>query len=146
MRTYEVMFILRPDIPDDEADKLVASMHTVATNAGANVHKTERMGKRRLAYRVRGFRDGNYVLFGMEAEAGPVHELQRRLRVSEPVIKHLIVRTDELERRFQKDRRHREERAKRKPVAQAAAPALAAVPAAEAADPAPIESPAPKAE
>lgn len=127
MRSYEVMFILRPDMPEDEADKLIATLEGVASQAGANAAKTERMGKRRLAYRVRGFREGQYVLFTLEEPdkpgLAPIQELQRRLRVSEPVIKFLVVRTDELERRFQKDRRRREARAQRKP-APAPAPAV----------------------
>ncbi|MGH9478777.1 MAG: 30S ribosomal protein S6, partial [Terriglobales bacterium] len=115
-RTYEVMFILRPDLADDESDKLVAGLESAATTAGAVMRKVDRLGKRRLAYRVRGFREGNYVLFDMEASAEPVHELQRRLRVSEPVIKFLAVRTDELEQRLQKDRRRREARLQRRPA------------------------------
>ncbi len=122
-RTYEVMFILRPDLQEEEADKLVTSLQTVATQAGAVLRKTERIGKRRLAYYVAGFRDGNYVLFDMEAGSAAVRELERRLRVSEPVIKHLVVRTDELEKRFQKDTRIREARARRKPATPAPAPA-----------------------
>lgn len=125
-RTYEVMFILRPDLADEESDKLVAGLESAATAAGAVMRKVDRLGKHRLAYRVRGFREGNYVLFDLEAAAEPVRELQRRLRVSEPVIKFLAVRTDEMEQRLQKDRHRREARLQRRP-APAAAPAAAAV-------------------
>ncbi|HWG36594.1 MAG TPA: 30S ribosomal protein S6 [Terriglobales bacterium] len=115
-RTYEVLFILRPDLVDEEADKLVAGLESGATSTGIAFRKVERLGRRRLAYRVRGFREGNYVLFDMEAGAEPIGELQRRLRISEPVIKFLAVRTDELDKRLDKVRRHREERLKRRPA------------------------------
>ncbi len=118
-RTYEVIFILRPDMVEEEADRLVATLEEAATQAGATLRKTDRIGKRRLAYRVRGFRDGNYVLFDLEASAEAIHELQRRLRVSEAVIKFLAVRTDELEKRFQKRQKHREDRRQRRPAPEA---------------------------
>ncbi|MGH9519215.1 MAG: 30S ribosomal protein S6, partial [Terriglobales bacterium] len=104
-RSYEVIFILRPDLVDEEADKLVGGLEAAVTGAGAVLHKTDRLGRRRLAYHVRGFREGNYVLFEMEAGPEPIHELQRRLRVSEPVIKFLAVRTDEANKRLDRDRR-----------------------------------------
>ena len=120
-RTYEVIFILRPDMVEEEADRLVATLEEAATQAGAVLRKTDRIGKRRLAYRVRGFRDGNYVLFDLETSAEAIHELQRRLRVSEAVIKFLAVRTDELEKRFQKRQKQREDRRQRRPAPAAAA-------------------------
>lgn len=121
MRTYEVMFILRPDLPEEESEKIIAGLETAATQAGAQLHHTDRMGRRRLAYRVRGFGDGTYVRLDLESGAEPIHELQHRLRVSEPVIKFLVVRTDELERRFRRDQKRRERRAARKPAPAAAA-------------------------
>lgn len=122
-RTYEVIFIVRPDMVDEETDKLVAGLESVASGSGATLRKVDRLGRRRLAYRVRGFREGNYVLFDLET-SGPdaIGELQRRLRISEPVIKYLAVRTDELEKHLEKRRRHRAARLERRP---AAAPAAA---------------------
>ncbi|MGH9535502.1 MAG: 30S ribosomal protein S6 [Terriglobales bacterium] len=130
MRTYEVMFILRPDLPEEESEKLIAGLETAATQGGAQLRHTERMGRRRLAYSVRGFADGTYVRLDLEGDAAPIHELHHRLRVSEPVIKFLVVRTDEIERRFRRDQRRRERRAARKPAA-AAVPAAAAPAAGE---------------
>ncbi|MGH3185621.1 MAG: 30S ribosomal protein S6 [Streptosporangiaceae bacterium] len=124
IRTYEVIFILRPDLAEEESDKLVAGLESAATSAGATMRKLERLGRRRLAYRVRGFREGNYVLFDLEAGPEPIRELQRRLRVSEPVIKFLAVRTDEMEKRLQKDQRHREARLRRRPAPPVAEPSV----------------------
>jgi small subunit ribosomal protein S6 len=86
----------------------------------------EKMGKRRLAYMVGRFHDGIYILLTVEGSGGLVHELERRLRVTEPVIKFLSVRIDEEQKRLDKIKKIREDRKK---AVTAAAPAT---PAAEA--------------
>jgi small subunit ribosomal protein S6 len=101
-RTYEVMFIVRPDIEEAEVDKLIASLETTITNGGGTLKSTEKLGRRRLAYLVRKFNDGNYVLLVIQADGALVSEIERRLRVSEPVIKFITVRTDEEEKRVEK--------------------------------------------
>ena len=95
MRTYEVIFIIRPDIADDEADKLVEQMEGVITNSGGKIRKTDRIGRKRLAYMVGRFREGIYVLLDVECDGKTIHEVERRLKVTEPVIKYQSVRTDE---------------------------------------------------
>jgi small subunit ribosomal protein S6 len=101
-RTYEVMFIVRPDVADEDLDKLIAGFAATVTNGGGTVKSTEKMGRRKLAYLVRRFSDGNYVLLTIEANGAVVAELERRLRVSEPVIKFITVRMDEEEKRLAK--------------------------------------------
>ena len=71
-RVYEVMFIVRPDIPEEEADKLVAGFSSTVTNGGGQVKSVEKMGRRRLAYMVRKFNDGNYVLMTIAANGAVV--------------------------------------------------------------------------
>ena len=78
------------------------------------------MGKRRLAYTVRRFHDGIYVLMVVEGGGPVIHELERRLRVTEPVIKFLTVRVDEEQKRLDKIKKLRD--AKKKVSAQPAAP------------------------
>jgi len=132
-RKYEVMFIVRPDMADEDLTKLVVTLSTNATSAGVKILSTEVMGRRRLAYHVKGFADGNYVLLIVNADGVAIHELERRLRVNEPVIKFLTVRTDDSEKRAAKMAKHRASKVKRstqQPAAEAAAPA--ADPAAEA--------------
>ena len=101
-RLYEVMFIVRPDAAEEDVDKLIAGFATTVTNGGGVVKSTEKMGRRKLAYMVRKFNDGNYILLTIEAMAPVVPELERRLRVSEPVIKFITVRMDEEEKRLAK--------------------------------------------
>jgi small subunit ribosomal protein S6 len=107
-RTYEIMFIVRPDLADEDVDKLVATMETNITTAGGTVTGTQRMGKRRMAYAVRKFNDGNYILFNVEGAGGVVKEVERRLRVAEQVIKFITVRTDQEGKRLEKVRLIRE--------------------------------------
>ena len=101
-RTYELMFIVRPDMTEEDQDKLISTLETAVTSSGGQVKSMEKMGKRRLAYTVRKFHDGLYILLTFEGGGGLVHELERRLRVSEPVIKFLSVRIDEEQKRLDK--------------------------------------------
>jgi len=132
-RLYEVMFIIRPDAVDEDVDKLIAGFTTTVTNGGGAVKTTEKMGRRKLAYTVRKFNDGNYFLMTIEAGGPVVLELERRLRVSEPVIKFITVRMDEEEKRLAKVKALRGTRRK---VSTEGPAHPTAAPAAEAAEPA----------
>jgi small subunit ribosomal protein S6 len=101
-RYYEVMFIVRPDIADDELDKLIAGLEQTVTSGGGTVRSSEKMGRRKLAYLVRKFSEGIYVLLTIDADGPLVAELERRMRVTEPVIKFLTVRMDEEDKRIEK--------------------------------------------
>jgi small subunit ribosomal protein S6 len=118
-RTYELMFIVRPDMPEEELDKLISTLESQVTSTGGTVKSVERMGKRRLAYTVRRFADGIYVLLTAEGSGGLIHELERRLRVTEPVIKFLTVRVDEEQKRLDKIKKIRDARKKAAPPAPA---------------------------
>ena len=120
-RVYEVMFIVRPDIMEEDVDKLIATLQGNATQAGATVKNTEKMGKRRLAYDVKKFQEGLYVLMTLEGDGKAIHELERRLRVTEQVIKFITVRMDEEQQRLEKVRKLRASHARR-PPAEAAVP------------------------
>jgi small subunit ribosomal protein S6 len=121
------MFIVRPDVAEEDVDKLIAGFATTVTNGGGTVKTTEKMGRRKLAYQVRKFADGNYILLTIEANGVVVAELERRLRVSEPVIKFITVRMDEEEKRLAKIKAIRASR--RKLSAEPAAAPVAAAPA-----------------
>lgn len=110
MRTYEVMFIVRPDMVDEDLDRLISTLEGNITTAGGTVSNIERMGKRRMAYTVRKFNDGIYVLFTVEGEGKLIAEVERRLRVAEPVIKFITVRIDEEQKRLDKVKKIRESR------------------------------------
>lgn len=101
-RLYEVMFIVRPDVEDEEIEKLIESLSNTVKTGGGNVKSVEKLGRRKLAYIVRKFADGNFILFTVEATGPVVQELERRLRVTEQVIKFISVRMDEEEKRIAK--------------------------------------------
>ena len=130
-RSYEVMFIVRPDMEEADVDKLIAGLEQTITHGGGSVKSTEKLGRRKLAYQVRKFNEGNYILMTIDADGPLVHELERRLRVSEPVIKFITVRMDEEEKRLAKVKALRDSKVKRSaqpvpaPVEAAEAPAEA---------------------
>ena len=131
MHRYEVMFIIRPDTPEEETSKLVTQMEGYVTATGGKLEKSEKMGRRRLAYRIERYREGFYVLFVLEGEPAVVTELERRMKVTDSVIKFMTVRVDEQLKRGAKMRaiRKRKESRRRKPAqAQHAAPQAAAGP------------------
>jgi small subunit ribosomal protein S6 len=119
-RTYEIMFIVRPDVEEAEIDKLIEGFSANVTNGGGEVKSVEKMGRRRLAYTVRKFNDGFYVLLNIAAEGSLITEIERRLRVSEQVIKFITVRMDEEEKRLAKVKALRDSKVKRsaQPTAQ----------------------------
>jgi small subunit ribosomal protein S6 len=123
-RIYEELFIVKPDVPDEEVDHFIEQMRGVVTSAGGTVDKVDKWGKRKLAYRVQKYREGAYVLVQFSADAQAVKEFERRLRVADLVIKFLTVRIDQTLKRLDKRKKEREKRAARKP-APAAAPAPA---------------------
>jgi small subunit ribosomal protein S6 len=132
-RLYEVMFIVRPDAVEEDVDKLIAGFSANVTNGGGAVKSVEKMGRRKLAYTVRKFNEGNYILLTVEANGVVILELERRLRVTEPVIKFITVRVDEEEKRLAKVKARRGvRRSTASAVAAASAPAVA-----EASEPAP---------
>ncbi|HWF47832.1 MAG TPA: 30S ribosomal protein S6 [Bryobacteraceae bacterium] len=115
MRIYEELFIVRPDATDEEVDPVIEQLKNVITHTGGTVDKTEKWGTRRLAYRVVKYNEGQYILLQFTAEAGTVKELERRLRVSDLVLKFITVRIDEKLKRIEKRKKAREKRAARKP-------------------------------
>ncbi|MGH9432984.1 MAG: 30S ribosomal protein S6 [Terriglobia bacterium] len=127
MHKYEVIFIVRPDLPDEEIEKLIAHMGTFATEAGGKMEKVEKMGRRRLAYRVERQREGFFVLFVLEGSGDTVKELERRLKVTDTVIKFMTIRVDEELKRAAKMKVIREKRAARRPAKAAASPPAAPV-------------------
>ena len=126
MRIYEELFIVKPDAPEEEIDQFIEQMKSVVTAAGGSVDKAEKWGKRRLAYRVDKYREGVYVLFQFNAAPETVKEFERRLRVSDLVIKFLTVRIDQTLKRLDKRKKERDKRAHRKATA-APAPAQPSV-------------------
>ena len=89
------MFIVDPTIPDEEIAVIQARLRELAVSRGAEVRKIEPWERRRLAYDIKGRRDGVYVLAQLRADPSVVKELEQQLTVTETVLRHLVVRLDE---------------------------------------------------
>lgn len=135
MRTYDVLFILSPQVPEEEATALVTEFKRVAESLGATLKSEEPWGRRRLAYPIHKFNEGIYHLLVYETVGG-LSELDRRMKNSDRVLRHMIVRTDEDLKRADKLAKKNPKKERVRPAApQAYAPA-APVAAEEAVPPA----------
>src|SRR5436305_10653290 len=117
MRTYEVLFILTPQVPEEEATNLIGELKRVAEGTGAKLTHEEAWGRRRLAYPIQKFNEGIYQLFVFESD-GSLAELDRRMQNSDRIVRHMIVRTD-------LDHKRAEKLAKRNPKKERVRPAPA---------------------
>ena len=140
MRIYEELFIVTPGAAEEEIDAITGQLSAVITGAGGSVDKLDKWGIRRLAYKVSKQAEGYYVLMQFHCEASTVKEVERRLRVTDNVLKFLTVRMDEKLKWLEKRKAARAKRAARKPAPAVAAPAAPA--AAPAMPAAPEEVPA----
>lgn len=122
MRNYEVAFIAAPTMTPEELDAFIAQMQTVVEGKSGKVVKVDNWGKKSLAYKIKKFRDGYYVILTLEADGPTITELERRFRVADHVIRFLSVRIDEDLKRAEKMKAARQRKAGSKP-APAEAPA-----------------------
>jgi len=142
MRTYEVLFILSPQVPEEEGTTLINDFRGIGESTGATLITEEPWGRRRLAYPIEKFNEGIYHLFIFNSE-GALSELDRKMRNSDRILRHLIVRTDEETRRAIKlaKKNPRKERVRPAPAGMlASAPAASAAPATTEEALAPVES------
>jgi small subunit ribosomal protein S6 len=116
MRIYEELFIIRPDAPEEEIDAYIEQIKELIVKGGGTVEKADKWGVRKLAYRVEKRSEGFYVLVQFSAEAAVVKEVERRMRVTDMVIKWITVRIDEKLKKLEKRTKQREKRAKRRPA------------------------------
>jgi small subunit ribosomal protein S6 len=122
MRIYEELFIVKPDAAEEEIEQVVEQVRGVIESGGGVVDKLDKWGLRKLAYRVRKQHEGYYVLFQFSSSPEAVKEIERRLRVSDLVLKFITVRIDEKMKRLEKRKKQRAARAARKPAVAAPAP------------------------
>jgi small subunit ribosomal protein S6 len=107
-RVYEILFIADPNLGEPEVDALTATIQGYAEKEGGRIQKVEKWGKKRLAYTVGKHREGSYVLLVVEGSGGLVKEVERRIRVTDGVVKFMTVRVDE---ELRKADRHKARRA-----------------------------------
>ena len=114
-RIYEVVFIVDPSTQEDDLTRLTDGLQAIVTDQGGTVTKSEVMGRRHLAYRIGHSNEGIYVLFEVEGTGKEIAELERRMRVSDQVMRYLTVRVDEERRRAEKLKTRRARKASKRP-------------------------------
>ena len=133
-RDYELGFILNPEVSEEQTSAIMERIEKIVKNYDGQVVKVNQWGRRRLAYPIEHHRDGNYVFIDMILTPETVLELDRTLKVSEEVMRHIVKRRDP--KAVQKEREEREER-----EARAAAAATQAQASATAEPEAEVEAP-----
>ena len=144
MRVYEELFIVKPDTPEEEVDAYIGQIKDLITTGKGTVDKADKWGVRKLAYRVQKYNEGLYVLIQFTAPAELVKEVERRMRVTDTVIKFITVRIDEKLKKIAKRKVHRDKRAARRPAMPVAPPAMMVPSEPSAGGPAPGMPGAPK--
>lgn len=95
MRNYEIMYIIRPDIEEEARKELIERFNSILTDNGATIEKVDEMGLRRLAYEIKKYRDGYYVVVNFKGDQRAINEFDRQAKFVDDIIRHLIVRLDE---------------------------------------------------
>ena len=95
VRDYETMYIIKPTLDEEAIDVVTKRVDDQITSLGT-LEKTEKRGRKRLAYEVKDFKDGFYVLTNFKAEPKNIAELERLFKLNDDVIRHIIVRPEEV--------------------------------------------------
>ncbi len=114
MRRYETIFIASPTLTDEQADELVKQYEGVIAEQGGELLKTDKWGRKKLAYEVQKFSEGYFTLFELNAGPTLIAELERRFRNNDAVIKYMSVRMDVAEKAAGRTKQRIEREAKRK--------------------------------
>jgi small subunit ribosomal protein S6 len=121
-RQYELIYVLKPDAPEDEINNLHTQVADVVGRLGGTIDKTDQWGRRKLAYEIGHQKEGFYVLELITGSGELMKELDRRLRVTEGLLRHLIVRVDESTIKADRARTKRTEESRRRRIARGLPP------------------------
>ena len=95
MRNYEIMYILKPDYDEEKVTEFVTKYSDIIRNNHGEVVSEEKWGKRRLAYEIQDLREGFYILVNFRSEANVPTELDRVMKISEEILRFMIINKDE---------------------------------------------------
>jgi small subunit ribosomal protein S6 len=121
-RTYELVYIVSPDATDEQIAAIHTQVEQTSQKMGGTLVKTDNWGRRKLAYEIQHHKEGTYVLEVLEGGGELMKELDRRLKVVDQVIRHLIVRVDEEQRVVQRTQQRRQATQERRRVARGLPP------------------------
>ena len=93
-RKYEAFYIIRPDLKDADANALIERFKKVVTDGGGTIIDADRWDRRKLAYEIKGHKEGVYILMNFDADAATQSELGRLMRISDDVIRHTILKNE----------------------------------------------------
>jgi len=116
VRQYELVYILPPETTEQQATELHDQVGAVVSRMHGQIEKTENWGRRRLAYEIGKFKEGVYVLDVINGDGELMKELDRRLKVIDQVIRHMIVRVDEEKKVVERTRSKRQSESERRRV------------------------------
>jgi small subunit ribosomal protein S6 len=125
-RQYELIYIVSPETDEEGVSAMHVQITEIAEKMGGQIERTDNWGRRRLAYEINRHREGTYVLELINGPGEMVREIDRRLRVHDQVLRHLVVRVDEDLRKAQRVRDRRQAKVQRRRAAKGVVPAAAA--------------------
>jgi small subunit ribosomal protein S6 len=115
-RQYELVYILPPETTEEQVNELHGQLESVVSRMNGRVEKTENWGRRKLAYEIGHQKEGVYVLEVIDGSGELMKELDRRLRVMDQVVRHLVVRVDEEKKVVDRTRTKRQAESERRRV------------------------------
>jgi small subunit ribosomal protein S6 len=121
-RKYELVYIVSPEASDAQVAELHTQVEQIAQRLAGTIEKTDNWGRRRLAYEIGPHKEGTYVLETIDGSGELMKEIDRRLKVSDLIIRHLVVRVDEEETVIERVRNRRTETMRRRRVARGLPP------------------------
>ncbi len=121
-RKYELVYIVSPDATEEQVTDLHTQVDAIVQRMGGTLEKTENWGRRKLAYEIGRHKEGTYVLEGILGTGEVMKEIDRRLKVTDLVIRHLVVRVDEEQAVVDRTRSKRTEASRRRRIARGLPP------------------------
>src|SRR6188472_3733844 len=121
-RKYELVYVVSPEASDDQVTDLHTQVEAIVQRIGGSIEKTENWGRRRLAYEIGRHKEGTYVLEVLHGTGELMKEIDRRLKVTDLIIRHLVVRVDEAEAVVERTRNERADTSRRRRVARGLPP------------------------
>jgi len=121
-RKYELVYVISPDVSDDQVNELHSQIEAIVQRMGGQIEKTDNWGRRKLAYEIGRHKEGTYVLEVINGGGDLMKEIDRRLKVIDTVIRHLVVRVDEEQGVIERMRARRTDTSRRRRVARGLPP------------------------
>ena len=121
-RKYELVYVVSPDATDEQVADLHTQVDTIVQRMGGQIEKSDNWGRRKLAYEIGRHKEGTYVLEVINGDGELMKEIDRRLKVTDLVIRHLVVRVDEEQAVVERTRNERADTSRRRRVARGLPP------------------------